>query len=249
MKFIKVVRSRKLENIKKDIDKTNEKLNRLQLKFDKALSKIKEYNFDPNVFDAWRNTSNPDDAFDQLMKYNIAQEDIEYAQKQLKRLNEEYEQAKIKETDQPKIAPISNEEIPQVLKEYQETLENELFEEDMRLKRMYQEDYSTLGYEKYRQKYTGMISFADDLRYASEEKIRNTSKKRANQFITNLYRKIKEKVGNIKYCALYFNGRDINGRIYGENCDLHLTTILAGGYNIQRLHNRYLIKEVKTETK
>ena len=248
MKFIKIAK-RKPENIKKELDKNQEKLNRLMMQKEKLLDKIKSYNFNPDVFGDWRNASNSDEAFTLDVKYSNLKDDIESVNRQIKRLTEEYEQTQTTQISKPEVLEVKEGDIPAVLKEYQQTLEEELFEEDVRLKQKFKEDYKILGYEAYCNKYKGHIAFANSLRDLPIEKIKSNSKKRAEQFVTDLYKKIKEKVGHIRYCALYFNGRDINGRIYGENCDLHLTTIVAGGYNIQRLHNRYLIKELKKENK
>ena len=56
--------------------------------------------------------------------------------------------------------------------------------------------------------------------------------------------KVKEKIGKVTDTGNLYIGNDgnINGRIIGEKGTCYLETILAGGYNIQCLHYRVLIK-------
>lgn len=64
--------------------------------------------------------------------------------------------------------------------------------------------------------------------------------------INKLLASVEKKVGNIVDCHLAFNyNNGLDGRVTGTNAEAHITTVLAGGYNIQRLHYRTLVKVVK----
>ena len=59
----------------------------------------------------------------------------------------------------------------------------------------------------------------------------------------SFYSKINDRTGNIIKADLYIgNDGNINGTIKGEKRTVTIETILAGGYNIQCLHYRVLIK-------
>lgn len=65
------------------------------------------------------------------------------------------------------------------------------------------------------------------------------AKRKYNQFIS----KIEKKTGKVLDANLYIaEDGNINGVIRGEKEVFSVTTILAGGYNIQCLHYRILIK-------
>lgn len=82
----------------------------------------------------------------------------------------------------------------------------------------------------------------DFLYHATEEDIEKACAKEAEQYVRNLWMRIKDIVGDVvDYGHLYLSGPAINGPIYGTKGNVRLETILAGGWNIQRLHYRVLI--------
>ena len=72
----------------------------------------------------------------------------------------------------------------------------------------------------------------------SEENIKRIIRKSVDQHFENLQAKVEAKIGKIIEIV------KINGNIYsfvGENGNCNVEVILAGGYNIQRLHTRWII--------
>lgn len=63
----------------------------------------------------------------------------------------------------------------------------------------------------------------------------------------NLFARCEEKIGEPTSISLARVGAkgEIEGYVSGEGGTLHIQTITAGGYNIQRLHFRFLVKKVK----
>lgn len=75
-----------------------------------------------------------------------------------------------------------------------------------------------------------------------KNEIRQLAERKAQAYVSDLYRRVTKKVGDIvDYHDLYLNGPAINGTIVGENGTTRLETIQAGGYNIQRLHLRVIL--------
>lgn len=96
-------------------------------------------------------------------------------------------------------------------------------------------------YSKELKKRMGKVRY-DFLYHATEEDIKKACAKEADQYVRNLWMRIKDIVGDvIDYGHLYLSGPAINGPIYGTKGNVRLETILAGGWNIQRLHYRVLI--------
>ncbi len=72
--------------------------------------------------------------------------------------------------------------------------------------------------------------------------IKEVDKKREN-----LFKSIDKKVGMIKQVQFIKIGSDgeLNGTFVGETGKVNVNTIYAGGYNVQCLHFRFLIKVIK----
>lgn len=81
------------------------------------------------------------------------------------------------------------------------------------------------------------------------EKVKKDTKVQVKNLLLNLVDRVHKKIGkivNASYLSLeagnFYEGTAINGYLEGENgcCDVY--SITAGGYNIQRLHVRVLVK-------
>lgn len=141
---------------------------------------------------------------------------------------------------------------------YSEAIE-QYFEEYA--KRMYEsykvrkEEYYKLGYTEWKNKYSvakGTITKGDFLLISQThlDPIPNCGKS-IKEIIDydielkkkKLYKQIESKVGNVISIDLY-TGIDgsINGIVQGDLKTVTITTVMAGGYNVQCLHYRILIK-------
>ena len=83
-----------------------------------------------------------------------------------------------------------------------------------------------------------MISFAKDANPYFPETLRKRVEKKVENKYSTIQEKVKDKVGAIKKIEQFANGYNIEG----ENGITTLEIITAGGYNIQCLHHRILIK-------
>lgn len=78
---------------------------------------------------------------------------------------------------------------------------------------------------------------------ASDEEIEKRARRSADAYVMDLIRRVTKKVGTITdYSDLTVRGPAINGRIIGDRGSTYVDTITAGGYNIQRLHYRVILR-------
>ena len=77
----------------------------------------------------------------------------------------------------------------------------------------------------------------------SDEKLDKEARRSADSYVMDLIRRVTKKVGTITdYSDLTVRGPAINGRITGDRGSTYVDTITAGGYNIQRLHYRVILR-------
>ena len=93
--------------------------------------------------------------------------------------------------------------------------------------------FTILQSHRYSNKYYNTLSYC-----SCEERILNKIKVDVDKHFETLQAKVEKKIGKIIEIA------QINGNIYsfqGELDNCYVEVILAGGYNIQRLHTRWII--------
>lgn len=109
------------------------------------------------------------------------------------------------------------------------------------------EEYNEVGWKKFTRQHPysdyEFISFSD-------ERIHNQNLNAANSMVLDLYSRIFKYTGEITDIAnLHIRNGHINGFVVGERTAVEVTSILAGGYNIQRLHVRVLVNPVNRKEK
>lgn len=108
------------------------------------------------------------------------------------------------------------------------------------------EKYSELGYTEFVKKY----NYADyQFRYVTDSQIHDSNVQDAKLLILNLYYRVKDITGEItswdgiEATIGTWGGTVLNGYVEGKEGRARVESIIAGGYNIQRLHVRVLVKE------
>ena len=135
--------------------------------------------------------------------------------------------------------------IPKVLIDYKEYLIKTWDSQDKNIREFYRNEYKSLGYKNFIEKYKYREY---EKIHISDEEIHKSNVKSADQIILNMIARTEEKVGVITDCTGLYIDIDnkgysiINGTIIGEKGKVSIESILAGGYNIQRLHVRVLVK-------
>ena len=187
---------------------------------------------------------NPEN-FDYIYKADSAEDNyktclgkIKDAEKVLKNWKEKLAEALIEEM-------MLNKEVPESFKDCQSYLAEKWTEWDKQLRDSMKADREVLSYNEYNKKYsytailTGLIYKTDEQLYAENEK-------EAKIFILDLYRRVVKITGEVTgWENITFTTAGLNGIVKGINGSVRVETILAGGYNIQRLHMRVLTHEIK----
>ena len=85
------------------------------------------------------------------------------------------------------------------------------------------------------------------LRGATDDEIDADNRKAIKRVVTELILRTEEKAGNVKdYTCLHVGPNGIEGYIEGDKGTVEVRSILAGGWNIQRLHVRVLVIPYRT---
>lgn len=111
------------------------------------------------------------------------------------------------------------------------------------MEKFLERDRDNCGYEVFGTKITESGYVIEYTCYKSkykinEEKMEEVLKKLIDKHFESLQNKVEKKIGKI------IKIEKVNGNIYsfiGENDNCNVEVILAGGYNIQRLHTRWII--------
>lgn len=136
-------------------------------------------------------------------------------------------------------------EIPDCIKE----MKNELVERwdayDIAKRDRLNNEYSELGYSAFMKKHH-MAGY--NFRSLTDDQIHESNERDAKLLVMNLYARVKDITGEItSWAGIHATagayGTVLNGKVVGKEGIAYVESILAGGYNIQRLHVRVLVKE------
>ena len=135
-------------------------------------------------------------------------------------------------------------EIPEVLKEFGEQLIKNTFNDRLRLHKWAIEQ----GWPAYGDFSAKAVAIRQHYNF-SEESVLKEIRRAVETILLNLVNRVNKKCGKILSASnLHLNtgnwleGQAINGWIEGEKGNAHVYSITAGGYNIQCLHVRVLVK-------
>ena len=133
-------------------------------------------------------------------------------------------------------------EIPYSMKQLQNELVARWNEYDFKRKNDLKTQYKEMGYRDFLKKckHTGykFMQLSDDF-------IIKENEKNAKALIIDLYYRINHITGEIMdWSNIFCSGNALNGIVIGREGKAKVETILAGGYNIQRLHIRVLVHSI-----
>lgn len=178
--------------------------------------------------------------------------EIRYLEEDIKRLNKEIESLKATIEKYNKQMDAASEKenilsaIPAEFNLLKEQLVKSWDEFDKERREVYRNEYHEVGYKEFFKKRNG----ADyELIRTSDEEIHKKNTKDAELMILDLYNRIHDITGTVtswkRIRAEMGNAFPVlTGIVEGEKGKANVETVLAGGYNIQRLHVRTLVHKI-----
>lgn len=183
------------------------------------------------------------DCYWAICEYNNKLSDIKSATKKL----EEAEQILSNWKDKLEAAEARENcfltEIPKNLQSYKEYLVEQWDKFDKERRERLRKEYKELGYSAFIKKFSHQ---AYEFTRATDEQIHKDNVYSAEQLIFDLYYRIRDRVEKVEdWKGLHIHQGHINGVVIGTKGSVRVESILAGGYNIQRLHVRVLVHDLK----
>lgn len=133
-------------------------------------------------------------------------------------------------------------EIPESMKAMRDELVIRWDEYDTQRQERIKTSYREMDYREWGKTHTA----ADyQFMYQTKEQIHNDNVRSAEDLIINLFCRINAITGEVTdWANIHYSGGALNGIVVGKLGKVRVESILAGGYNIQRLHVRVLVHEI-----
>ena len=217
-----------------------------------ALRKLGVVDPENQTREDYRHLSETDDArwFDISWTYG----DIKYLFEDIERLEKEIEETKktLEKYEAQLTGEIAKEEIllneiPDIFNNLRDELVATWDKWDIARRERIKKDHNELGYEKFWKKYTRSDW---EFMYKTETQIHDANVQDAKILILDLYYRVKSVTGEVTdwthvHATAGTHGFTVlNGIVIGKEGRAKVESILAGGYNIQRLHVRVLVHSI-----
>lgn len=134
-------------------------------------------------------------------------------------------------------------EVPEAFKQAKQALVDSWVEQDIKEREVMLQKKRELSYTEFRKWYS--YTEEEALKHTDEE-FRKIEEREADIWLLDLYNRVKAITGEITDASyISWGGKCLDGYVVGVNGKANVTTIEAGGYNIQRWHLRTLVTEIK----
>lgn len=232
----------RLEKAQAKVDKCMATIERHKKQAEKKLQKIRENGWDET--DRRRYAGGVDsDAYWAVCDYENKMDDIKNATKKLAEAEQVVKNWEAKLERQVELERKIAEEMPEIFRTLRDELAREWQATDIEERERMKQKRQELSYEDFRKIYT--YSKEESLRKSDEEFLK-IEERDAEMFIVDLYNRVYAITGEVTdWRNIHYGGKALNGFVIGKAGKASVETILAGGYNIQRLHMRVLVHEVK----
>lgn len=180
------------------------------------------------------------------MRYDIAslKDDIERLHREIAEAQASLEKYEKQLTGEMEKESLLIYEIPETMKRMQTELVEKWDAWDIERREYIKECVRTKSYDEYRKELSPHELYT--LYYQTDEQIHKSNLEDAKAAIISLYYRVRAITGEVTdWSGLCCSEVALNGYIIGKEGRAVVETILAGGYNIQRLHCRTLVHEVR----
>lgn len=233
----------RIENAKAKITKKEATIIKKQALIEKKRDKLEKLGFDKDVEES--DLYGQDEAFWTACEIGHLEEDIKRNAEEIEETKaslEKYEKQLAGEIEKESILL---KEVPESMKRMQNELVKKWDAWDIERRAQIRKAHDELGYKEFIKKY----SWADyEWTYSTDEQIHKANEQDAKVMTLNLYNRVKAITGEVTNwsairCEMGNIGPVLTGYVEGKEGRAEVETILAGGYNIQRLHIRTLVHE------
>jgi len=245
----------KISTLKDRIEKKANTIERKQntiakkmAQIEKKASKVRAYGYDPEGSRYQAAETEDHDTIYWLMC------DIENLKDDIKRNEDQIEECKatLEKYEKQLAGELEKEatfikEVPQAMKDCEAMLIEEWDDSDKRRREFYKEQEKELGYREFIKEYKAS---GYQFIFATDEQIHNNNVKDARAFVLDLLNRVKEITGEVTDWSgvrLTVGNQGfpvLNGNVIGKEGTAEVESIYAGGYNIQKLHIRTLVKAI-----
>lgn len=242
----------KIETLKERIEKKEAQIARKQntiskkmAQIEKKSAKVKALGYDPEG-DRYQalDTADHQELYWMMCDIDSLKDDIKRGQSEIEECKATLEKYKAQLAGEMEREAIFIKEVPQAMKDLEARLIEEWDSNDKERREFLKGKYKELGYDAFmkRYHYAGYTHM-----HTADEDFHKANVKDARFFILDLLNRVKEVTGEVTdWSSIYLeNGNTfpvLNGIVIGKEGQAEVESILAGGYNIQRLHIRTLVK-------
>lgn len=234
----------KVQKAEEAVQKAQKTIERHTTQMEKKLKVVLDHGWDPEDRYCKHGTAEHNEAYWAICEYADKVQDIKNATKKLEDkiriLNNWKERLVAAEAKEHKFLT----EVPECMKVMMQELITQWDVYDMGRRAQLKESYrNKKSYDDWMKHH----SYADyQFMYMTDEQIHNENVRDAEASVMDLYNRVNAITGEVTdWEYLHWGGKAINGEVHGKLGSVRVESILAGGYNIQRLHIRVLVHEIK----
>lgn len=212
---------------------------------EKKKAQLTKKGINPETADACEHRDDSE-AFWTICEIEHLYEDIERGKSEIEEKKKALESYKAQLAGEIEKESIFIKELPENVLQMRDELVERWDEYDKNKRDFLCNEYARLGYREFSQKYRHA---GHEFRKLTDSQIHDANVRDAKNLILNLYNRVKEITGEItSWKGIYLTqgahfSAVLNGYVEGKQGRASVESILAGGYNIQRLHVRVLVKE------
>lgn len=232
----------KVQKAEEAVQKAQKTIERHTAQMEKKLQVVLDHGWDPEDRYCKHGTEEHHEAYWAICEYADKVEDIKNATKKLEDkiriLNNWKERLVAAEAKEHKFLT----EVPECMKTMMQELIIHWDEHDMVRRERLIESYREQGYKEWI-KHHNRADY--EFMYMTKDQIHNENVRNAEVAVMDLYNRVNAITGEVNdWSYLHWGGKALNGVVHGKLGSVRVESILAGGYNIQRLHIRVLVHEI-----
>lgn len=242
---IETLRER-IENAETRIEKKHNTIEKKTKLIEKKSEQLRKMGFNPSD----KATTMRDNRDAMWIKFDIENltEDIERNKEEITEITEKLDNYRKQLEGEIEREDRFLKDIPETLKKMQSELVERWDRFDIERREQIKTDRREMEYSDYRKKYS--VNDRHYFIYKTDEQIHKQNMEDAKCLIINLVYRVRNITGEITdWSEIYATegnlGPVLNGYVVGKEGRAEVESILAGGYNIQKLHVRVLVKEIK----